>query len=478
MMRLLAVMEPCENRRRRRISLNLSDLKDGRSSSCSQSSSSGRSPSPILRRRSSLGTSELPLQPALKNTNSFKEPCYQRSQRSMSLGGSAHDSLVAMSSSSHPSQTVEVSRDDKGDCIVLLVENTRFVVDPTKLTLKPETMLGRMFSQRRPHSGDGSSLYPRPNERNEYEVTAGLGLSADCFGAILDFYHLEKMRVPPSVSISELREACDYLMIPFSANTVKCRDLQGLLHELSNDGARKQFDEFLEEIILPQMIASTERGERECHIVILMDEDVVDWDEEYPPQMGEETTQVVHSTSLYKFFKYAENRDVAKQVLKDRELKKIRLGMEGYPTHKEKIKRRFNKAEVVYNYVQRPFVHCSWEKEEARSRHVDFACPIVKSKSNPSLASAASDPIPQPAPLQLQVAGAQANGGAGAAGAPNQQQQNAADYNAPGAPDQQPGLLGAGGVHFAHQLVNQHLQAMHSPPVHAADGAYQDYADD
>lgn len=69
--------------------------------------------------------------------------------------------------------------------------------------------------------------------------------------------------------------------------------------------------------------------------------------------------------------------------------------MEGYPTHKEKIKRRFNKAEVIYNYVQRPFLHCSWEKEEARSRHVDFACPIVKSKSNPSLASAASDPLPQ-----------------------------------------------------------------------------------
>ena len=78
--------------------------------------------------------------------------------------------------------------------------------------------------------------------------------------------------------------------------------------------------------------------------------------------------------------------------------------MEGYPTHKEKVKRRHNnRAEVIYNYVQRPFVHCSWEKEEARSRHVDFACPIVKSKSNPSLASAASDPIPQPAPLQINV---------------------------------------------------------------------------
>jgi hypothetical protein len=31
---------------------------------------------------------------------------------------------------------------------------------------------------------------------------------------------------------------------------------------------------------------------------------------------------------------------------------------------------------------------------------VDFACPIVKSKSNPSLATAFSDPLPQPAPLQ------------------------------------------------------------------------------
>lgn len=38
---------------------------------------------------------------------------------------------------------------------------------------------------------------------------------------------------------------------------------------------------------------------------------------------------VIHSTSLYRFFKYIENRDVAKQVLRDRGLKKIRLGIEG-----------------------------------------------------------------------------------------------------------------------------------------------------
>ena len=38
------------------------------------------------------------------------------------------------------------------------------------------------------------------------------------------------------------------------------------------------------------------------------------------------------------------------QVLKERGLKKIRLGMEGYPTHKEKVKRRLNKAEGTVFY--------------------------------------------------------------------------------------------------------------------------------
>lgn len=38
---------------------------------------------------------------------------------------------------------------------------------------------------------------------------------------------------------------------------------------------------------------------------------------------------VIYSTSMYRFFKYIENRDVSKQVLKDRGLKKIRLGIEG-----------------------------------------------------------------------------------------------------------------------------------------------------
>ena len=44
---------------------------------------------------------------------------------------------------------------------------------------------------------------------------------------------------------------------------------------------------------------------------------------------------------------------------------------------------------MVYNYIQRPFVHLSWEKEEARSRHVDFECRPVNMSTN--LAEAASD---------------------------------------------------------------------------------------
>lgn len=70
----------------------------------------------------------------------------------------------------------------------------------------------------------------------------------------------------------------------------------GLLHELSNEGARCQFEVFLEELILPLMVNSAQRGDRECHVVVLLDDDSVDWDEEYPPQMGEEYSQ---SKSLF-----------------------------------------------------------------------------------------------------------------------------------------------------------------------------------
>lgn len=49
------------------------------------------------------------------------------------------------------------------------------------------------------------------------------------------------------------------------------------------------------------MVSSAERGDRECHIVVLLDDDSVDWDEEYPPQMGDEYSQsmIVMSLTFY-----------------------------------------------------------------------------------------------------------------------------------------------------------------------------------
>ncbi|XP_076286953.1 BTB/POZ domain-containing protein KCTD20-like isoform X2 [Lasioglossum baleicum] len=268
------------------------------------------------------------------------------------------------------------------DRITLIVDNTVFIVDRALFTAHPNTMLGRMFSS--------GVEYAQPNERGEYEVAEGV--SAMVFRAILDYYRGGVIRCPPTVAVQELREACDYLLVPFDANTVKCQNLRGLLHELSNEGARCQFEVFLEDLMLPLMVNSARRGDRECHIVVLLEDDIVDWDEEYPPQMGEEYSQTVNSTAMYRFFKYIENRDVAKQVMKERCLKKIRLGIEGYPTYKEKVKTRAGgRSEVIYNYVQRPFIHMSWEKEEAKSRHVDFQC--LKSKSVTNLAEATADPV-------------------------------------------------------------------------------------
>lgn len=121
---------------------------------------------------------------------------------------------------------------------------------------------------------------------------------------------------------------------------------------------------------------------------------------------------------MYRFFKYIENREIAKQVLKERGLKKIRLGIEGYPTSKEKVKiRAGNKFEVIYNYIQRPFILMSWEKE--KSRHVDFQC--VRSKSISNLLEISTDHSLDPD-----------MGGVGSGGIHGQQQQNETGFTLTG----------------------------------------------
>lgn len=270
------------------------------------------------------------------------------------------------------------------DRVTLIVDETPFVVDAKLFNAHQNTLLGRMFANK--------NFEMKANARGEYDIGRGTCITSAVFRLIIDFYKYGVIKCPPTVSVLELREACDYLMIPFDAATIKCQDLRGFLHELSNEGAKGQFDYYLDKLIFPVLLEETNKGERECHIVVLCEDDLIEWDHEFPPQMGEQYSQIIYSTNLYRFFKYIENRDVAKQVLKDRGLKKLRLGIEGYPTHKEKVRLRTgNKPEVIYNYVQRPFIHMSWEKEEAKSRHVDFQC--VKSKSITNLAEAAADLI-------------------------------------------------------------------------------------
>ncbi len=53
-------------------------------------------------------------------------------------------------------------------------------------------------------------------------------------------------------------------------------------------------------LTIVKVICAT-RGDRECHIVVLHDDDQIDWDEDFPPQMGEEYTQTIVSTPLYRY---------------------------------------------------------------------------------------------------------------------------------------------------------------------------------
>uniref|UniRef100_A0A8C5KSV6 BTB domain-containing protein n=3 Tax=Jaculus jaculus TaxID=51337 RepID=A0A8C5KSV6_JACJA len=307
----------------------------------------------------------------------FKASCFQsaskRTHEPFTVADRFGNSGMGFGSNSHAQAPEKVT---------LLVDGTRFVVNPQIFTAHPDTMLGRMFGPGREYN------FTRPNEKGEYEIAEGI--SATVFRTVLDYYKTGIINCPDGISIPDLRDTCDYLCINFDFNTIRCQDLSALLHELSNDGAHKQFDHYLEELILPIMVGCAKKGERECHIVVLTDEDSVDWDEDHPPPMGEEYSQILYSSKLYRFFKYIENRDVAKTVLKERGLKNIRIGIEGYPTCKEKIKRRpGGRSEVIYNYVQRPFIQMSWEKEEGKSRHVDFQC--VRSKSLTNLVAAGED---------------------------------------------------------------------------------------
>lgn len=66
--------------------------------------------------------------------------------------------------------------------------------------------------------------FAHPNEKGEYEVAEGI--SAQLFRAILEFYKGNVIRCPATVPVQELREACDYLLIPFDSSTIKAQNLR------------------------------------------------------------------------------------------------------------------------------------------------------------------------------------------------------------------------------------------------------------
>lgn len=343
-----------------------SDKGGSNNSQDQRSPSTERRKKPCLVQKSSFDNGSQELVPALKTD--------RRSDDSEDLSEQTHRVTAAVNNTSLHSGR-------RG--ITIVMANTHFYIDLDDIEKYPDTMLAKMFGV------SYNQKLTKPNERGEFNID--YDVSPMACRSVLSFYKTGCIYIPPGVSVHEVRDVADFLLIPFNVETVRSRNLRDLLHEFSDEGARRQFEQFVDEELVTQMVLSAERGDRECHVVILTGEEIIDWDDDYPPQMGEEYTQVIKSPSMYRFFKYVENRDVAKSVLKDRRLKKVRLGIEGYPTYKEKVKRRPDgKYDVIYNYVQRPFIHMSWEKEEARSRHVDFQC--VKSKSITNLADAVAEP--------------------------------------------------------------------------------------
>lgn len=250
------------------------------------------------------------------------------------------------------------------ETVVLLVDDVRFLIQRQTLLNHPETMLGGMF-------GENMNRFTKENDAGEYKIDSVTPL---VFKAILGYYTCNEITVPYDTNMYEIKEACDFFLIPFNTSTILSENLSAFMNELSNDGARRKFETFLQSDIVPTMADAATKGERDCHIVCLKEDDTVEWDPEYPPAVGEDLLSVVKNNEISRFLKYIENREIAKAVLQEKGLKRIRLGIEGFPTHKEKVKKTPRGAlQVSYFYVQRPFIVMSWEKEEHRSRHVDFA---------------------------------------------------------------------------------------------------------
>lgn len=144
-------------------------------------------------------------------TSGYNTPADKRSQ--------SPNNSDANSARVKNSGSIEINSNGS-NTIVLVVDETKFVVDPEIFKQYPNTMLGRMFS---------SKLESKRNENGEYSVA--YGISSNIFKAILEYYKHGLIKCPQNCSIQELKEACDYLLIPFDGNTIRSHDLRSLLNE-------------------------------------------------------------------------------------------------------------------------------------------------------------------------------------------------------------------------------------------------------
>ncbi len=170
--------------------------------------------------------------------------CGQRSRgrRQVTTSDDSDDEEEAVTVDVHP-QTTPI-RLKEGE-VSLVVGGRRFIVEIAALRKYPDTMLGRMF---------GSSFETQLSKASASgDYVLSQNTSPATFKAILDFYKLGYMRCPPNVAVAELRAACEYFLIPFTHQSVRCEDLGKFLHELSNNGAKVQFERFLDEIVVDAM---------------------------------------------------------------------------------------------------------------------------------------------------------------------------------------------------------------------------------
>eukprot|EP00732_Lithocolla_globosa_P005213 Lithocolla_globosa_v1_NODE_5241_length_1276_cov_32.660115.p1 type:complete len:286 gc:universal NODE_5241_length_1276_cov_32.660115:1246-389(-) len=224
-----------------------------------------------------------------------------------------------------------------------------------------DTMLGRMLS---------SSYHL--DEKHEYTIE--YNVRPVIFQSILGYYDNGKVVCPSNVDLDDLLTACEYFLIPIDLNTIVCRDLGKLMHYFSDRGARKRFIDVYLPLYLPAVKECADLGERLCTVVVLTSEDDVHWDESDPPPFEEEEAQkkVITSTEFSRFLLYAENRRLVEEVLMERGLKKVKLGIEAFPMDKQICDPHGIPLSNPYRYEHRPYISCSWEKEDKGNRRVAF----------------------------------------------------------------------------------------------------------